>query len=628
MQPNNGLTSDSIRLEYERRLAEAEREIARLTAKSRYFSQARAIVFFAAAAAFGHGWFSGRGGGWYVAGGLLAVAFLILITLHEFLLVRLGRCQILAQLQLEGIARIDRNWNRLPLQDLEIPARFRAVSDDLDIFGPHSLFHLIGTPRTPAGTRRLRDWLIEPASSEQVAHRQQAVRDLGPRLDLREEFFLESRLLDANGKSIEQFIAWAEAEPWLRRAPWLVGLCRCCPVTVLSALTLTATQRITVEHGFYIFVSALVVNVVILVLFAGRVHELFQAINRGGNEVRRFAALFRLLGGAADSDPLINQLQQRASLEDGGIAMAMRRLQRITRLANIQHSAIFFIFVYIPLQFLLLFDFHLLWLYESWQQKYAGRVRDWFEALGEFEALTAFATLHYEQPQWTFPRINVGSGRISAKNLGHPLIPDARRVGNDLEVGPPGRVLLVTGSNMSGKSTLLRSLGVCTVLAQAGAPVSADAFEMPPVRLATSVRIRDSLASGVSFYMAELLRLKEIVDSARQIPADSAWMLLYLLDEILLGTNSRERHIAVEQVLEYLLNQQAIGAITTHDLELASSPRIAQRCDCVHFRETILGMESERPIAFDYKLRTGVSTTTNALALLKIVGLSQLPPPQ
>jgi len=624
---SNALPSNPIRLEYERRGAAAEREIARLTGKSRYYSLARAIAFFSAAAAFGHGWLRGHEGGWYLAGGLFAVGFLVLITLHEFLLVRLGRWQIVSQLQQEGIARLDRRWNRLPLLDTEVPASFRAVADDLDLFGPQSLFHLIGTPRTPAGIRRLRDWLVDPASSELVTKRQQSVRILGPRLDLREEFFVESRLLDAHGKSIEQFVAWAEAGPWLRRGPWLIGLCRICALAILSALTLTATQRISMEQGFYLFAAILVVNLIILVLFAGRVHELFQAINRGGNEVRRFTALFRLLSQVPGSDPLIAQLQHRASIEGGGIQTAMRQLQSITFLANIQHSPIFFIFVYLPLQFLFLFDFHVLWLYESWQRKYADRARDWFEALGEFEALAALATLHYEQPQWAFPKIVAGTSRINARNLGHPLISDTSRIGNDVGLGPPGRVLLVTGSNMSGKSTLLRSLGVCSVLAQAGGPVSADAFELPPVRLATSVRIRDSLASGVSFYMAELLRLKEIVESARQVPADAPCLLLYLLDEILLGTNSRERHIAVEQVLEYLLGQRAIGAITTHDLELASSPRIADRCDCVHFRETILAAGSERPIAFDYKLRTGVSSTTNALALLKIVGLSASRPP-
>jgi DNA mismatch repair ATPase MutS len=190
-----------------------------------------------------------------------------------------------------------------------------------------------------------------------------------------------------------------------------------------------------------------------------------------------------------------------------------------------------------------------------------------------------------------------------------------------VEIGPAGSVLLVTGSNMSGKSTLLRAVGVNAVLAQAGAPVCAESLVMPPVVLATSMRIRDSLVDGVSFYMAELMRLKEIVDLARGAVPRGDRLLLYLLDEILLGTNSRERHLAVVRVLEHLLRCGAIGAVSTHDLELATTEPLTEACRCVHFSETLHDAHAERPMTFDYKLRSGVATTSNALKLLEIVGL-------
>jgi DNA mismatch repair ATPase MutS len=176
---------------------------------------------------------------------------------------------------------------------------------------------------------------------------------------------------------------------------------------------------------------------------------------------------------------------------------------------------------------------------------------------------------------------------------------------------------------MSGKSTLLRAIGMSAVMAQAGAPVCATQLRMPPLAVATSMRVRDSLESGVSFYMAELLRLKQIVDLARNAAARPGRLLLYLLDEILIGTNSRERHIAVVRVMEHLLRHNTIGAVSTHDLELAASPSLTAACRCVHLRETLHGENAAQIMTFDYRLRPGVATTSNALKLLEIVGLGE-----
>ncbi|MCH5374628.1 MAG: DNA mismatch repair protein, partial [Planctomycetes bacterium] len=224
---------------------------------------------------------------------------------------------------------------------------------------------------------------------------------------------------------------------------------------------------------------------------------------------------------------------------------------------------------------------------------------------------------------WSFPDVDVTAEKFTARGLGHPLLPVDCVVPNDVEVGPRDTFLLVTGSNMSGKSTLLRSIGVNAVLAEAGSPVCAAQLIMPPGVLATSMRVHDSLELGVSFYMAELMRLKEVVDSAGRMKARVDRRLLYLLDEILQGTNSRERHIAVERVLHHLLRHGAIGAVSTHDLELATSPLLRESCRAVHFRETLHGHGHERPMTFDYRLRQGVATTTNALKLLEIVGLGE-----
>ena len=292
-------------------------------------------------------------------------------------------------------------------------------------------------------------------------------------------------------------------------------------------------------------------------------------------------------------------------------------------MASIVHSPLLFLLFYIPLQIVTLWDFHVLWLLERWQQRHGRHVRIWFQALGEFEALNSLAGLAHDNPDWAFPEIDESSSTLVARGLGHPLIHADFRIGNDVKVGPRGTFLLVTGSNMSGKSTLLRSLGTNVVLAQAGGPVCAAHMRMPPVLLATSMRVRDSVVDGVSFFMAELQRLKVIVQRAHSCAERENGMLLYLLDEILQGTNSRERHIAVAQVVGHLLDCGAIGAISTHDLELAGNERLADSCRAVHFRETLHYDGLGLPMTFDFKLRKGIATTTNALKLLEILGLTQ-----
>jgi DNA mismatch repair ATPase MutS len=194
-------------------------------------------------------------------------------------------------------------------------------------------------------------------------------------------------------------------------------------------------------------------------------------------------------------------------------------------------------------------------------------------------------------------------------------------VGSDFSVGPPGTFLLVTGSNMSGKSTLLRALGVNITLAQAGGPVCADALSLPPITLATTIRVQDSLEQGVSYFMAELQRLKEVVTIATQTSAAGERLPFFLLDEILHGTNTAERQIAVRQIVRHLLSLGATGAVSTHDLTLAQTPEIASTAQLVHFTETFTRSPEGLKMTFDYKLRPGIATSTNALKLLEMVGL-------
>jgi hypothetical protein len=497
------------------------------------------------------------------------------------------------------------------------------MAGDLDLVGHASLFQLVCVANTPIGQQVLLDWLLNPAPPEAILLRQAAVADLAPRHELRERLQLEGRLLGDRGQATERFLEWAEGEPWLLRRPWLLWLSRLVPGAGLVSIVLGILGWIPPSAAAVAVLSVMLGNFLLSVLFVGAAHDIFARIRTRSGEVRRYLDMFRLMYSMPDSASELDRIKRDATERGGGVLPGLGRLNRIALLASIHHSPMLFILVYLPAQFLLLYDFQILARLERWQIGHGRYARNWFSALGEFEALCSLGTLLYDNPGWTFPEVAEASDRFEADDLAHPLLPGSTGVPNDVVVGPRGSFLLVTGSNMSGKSTLLRAIGVNAVLAQAGGPVAAARLRMPPVMLATSMRVHDSLEDGVSFYMAELMRLKEIVDLARSRVVRGSRTLLYLLDEILLGTNSRERHIAVVRVLEYLLRHEALGAISTHDLELASSEPLASACRCVHFRETLQPGDAQRPMTFDYRLRDGVASTSNALKLLELVGLDE-----
>jgi DNA mismatch repair ATPase MutS len=277
--------------------------------------------------------------------------------------------------------------------------------------------------------------------------------------------------------------------------------------------------------------------------------------------------------------------------------------------------------LYVPIQALTLWDLHVLLALERWKRDGGRDARRWLETLGETEALAALAGLRRDNPDWTVPSIEREGDAFRAVLLGHPLLRDDSRVENDVTIGPPGTFLLVTGSNMSGKSTLLRAVGVNAVLAQAGGPVCAAALVLPAVELWTSARVQDSLERGVSFFLAELQRLKLIVDAATRAREQGGPRVMYLLDEILQGTNTAERSVAARRVIAYLVEQRAIGAVSTHDLALVDDPRLAESAVSVHFTDTVGEGLDAPPMSFDYRLRPGVATTTNALRLMRLIGL-------
>lgn len=546
--------------------------------------------------------------GWYAGAAVALAVFGGLALVHDRVLQAKGRVGELRALNREAEARLTRDWAALPPP---VQPPFDADNPsvrDLDLFGPRSLLHLLSTAHTPMGLATLGRWLLSPAPPDEIRQRQGVVRALAPELDLRQNLEVTARLLRSEKFDTRSFMAWAESRPWLTSRGWLVWLARGLAVGAVAALAASIAGLIP----FRFWILVLMINAVLNHLLSRRIQPVLARVTMRSRGIAASARLFALVEGEPNArDPVADRLSTSGHTVSDEIA----GLSKTLVLADFRHSS-----VHGLVDALFFWDLHVLLQLERWQTRCGAHVRQWFEAIGEIEALAALAGLHHDHPAWVFPDVSPEHRTMTARALAHPLLPPSEVVGNDVTVGPPGSFLFVTGSNMSGKSTLLRAIGSNVVLAQAGAPVCAAALTMPPLTLGTSILVEDSLADGVSFFMAELQRLKHVVDAAERCASEGR-CFLYLLDEVLRGTNSVERREAMRRVVGHLLKIGALGVISTHDLELARLDELSTACDQVHFRETLHPEAEHTVMTFDYRLRPGVATTVNALRLLRLVGL-------
>ena len=560
---------------------------------------------------------------WYVLAGVAFVAFLFIAFYHEGIESRRQTHQVWRRLFKWSLARLQRNWDQLKLIEVPISEQFSAFTKDLDLFGRSSLFQLVGGVETPAGIRLFRDWILSVPESQQIRDRQAAISELESQTEFRNQFRFLCHLLSAGDGGPDSLTEWAETPKQFDKAGLIkVGAKILALITGFLLIGVIA-QIIPLPIGGPCLLALLAINFLYTASFAGRIHSIFNMVSTRHGEIGHYYIAFQQIKRADFQSPMLDGLKQELFSDESDVLSATNHLGRIAWRANLRRHGMLFI-AYIVLQFCFLWDFHTLGNLESWRDKYGLRVRRWFEILGQWEVLAALAQFSTDHVEWQTPVIEdrpKDDVVITCKSLGHPLIDDEIRVCNDVTIGPSGSVLLVTGSNMSGKSTLLRSIGLNVILAHLGAPVCAESMNLSPTRIETSMRIQDSLADGVSFFMAELKRLKQIVDIAREYETDSKTTVLFLLDEILQGTNSQERHIAVTRVIRHLIEHHAIGAVSTHDLELGTSGELKDACCPIHFRESFETIDGKKVMTFDYLARQGISTTTNALKLLELVGL-------
>ncbi len=589
-------------------LAEYSQRLVARRAEERRWSRADARLSYARLGVFGLGVLLAVGvvradlPGWVLAGPVAAFGFLM--QRHDHVLRRHTAALRAIAFYQHGIARIEDVW----VGTGETGERFRddhhLYANDLDLFGNGSLFQLLSIAATPAGEEALAAWLKHAAEPAEIRLRQEAVVELTPALDLRES--LGRAAIDVRaGVQTDTLLTWAEDPP--RLAPqWLAWVARAFTVAVVAAMVWLAT---TGE------VSMLLVVLAAQSIFAfPQMRRIVQVLHRADAATRDLGTLSRLLSRIETETFQSSRLQQvQHRLRTGSVSAshAIRTLQRLVEIHDWQHNNVF-----LALSIPFMLGVHLAWAMEGWRRRHGASVRQWLAAAGEFEALVSLSAYRYEHPDDPFPEIVSGGGRVArfqGTGLGHPLLPAARMVRNDVSLDEGTRLLVVSGSNMSGKSTLLRTVGANAVLAFAGAPVRAASLQLSPLTIGATLRIQDSLLEGRSRFYAEITRIRELADAAR-----GAQPLLFLLDELFHGTNSHDRLVGASGVLKSLLDRGSVGLITTHDLALtAIADDLSGRAANVHFEEWFDAGE----MRFDYRLKPGRVTRSNALALMRAVGL-------
>ncbi len=534
------------------------------------------------------------------AAALVFAALSVLIALLE---ARMARREAEAGYYQAGLARLEgRKAEGAPGGErFADPTHPYAV--DLDLFGPASLFSVLCAARTAAGQGTLAGWLTQGSAVDEIQQRQQAVAELAGLLPLRRDLWLAGGLL---GQQVRE----DALEAWLSAPAAAVSAGRRVAAAGLGLCGVAVLYAFAQPH--YLGAAALVV--LLQQWFARRYRPLVKAVAsnvfRRAYELRVVARVAGRLERERFTSPRLAALQAGLSQDGRSSSQHVLHLVRLVDWFESRRNQLFGIVAWT-----LLLPEQLALAIEAWRGRHGTLAVRWLATIGEMEALASLATFAFEHPEYPFPELDASARPPSlvATGLGHPLIPAKVRVVNDVRLAEDCRLLVVTGSNMSGKSTLLRSVGVNVALAQAGGPVCAARMALSPLRIGASLRAQDSLEQGVSRFFAEIKRLHAILAMAGQSPP-----VLFLLDEILNGTNSHDRREGADAVVRKLLERGAIGLLTTHDLALSS---LAEAPDIhganIHFQDTI---EGDRLI-FDYKIRSGVVTRRNALDLMRMVGI-------
>ncbi len=537
---------------------------------------------------------------------LAALGFAYLVIRHNRVLRIKGYVLALYTINENSLKRLDGKWTSFPDVGEDFKDENHAYAIDLDIFGRGSLFQWLNSTQTIFGRRRLKEVLTQlPDHPEEIKQRQDAILDLSGKLTWRQRFIAEGMINTSKLTDVEPLLNWADEINEFYCRPIVKVVFRIMPIVTTLLIIFYYISSLV---PFYWPLLALVVQALILFSFSKERSRALNAVFKYEGSIKVYYRMLRLLENRRFSTDLLNKFQSQLRNKDNMPAfIQVEKLAKIADSIASRGNAIFLI-----INIITLWDFQCMIALEGWKKRSGPLLHRWLQAIGEVEALISLAVIAHDHPKWALPKIVQGPPFVMVNALGHPLL-NTGRVTNDLKLHSSAGILLITGSNMSGKSTLLRTAGLNLVLAYAGAPVCAEQFSCSLLRIYTCMRVSDNLEKSISSFYAELLRIKMIVEASKDTRP-----LFFLLDEIFKGTNSQDRHTGAKILIKQLSQKGAVGLVSTHDLELGELEKESGgKVKNYHFREYYQNDQ----ICFDYRLRSGIATTQNALYLIKLVGI-------
>jgi len=535
---------------------------------------------------------------------IFIIVFSILVYHHNQLTYLSRHFEFLSQVNEDEILRIQGK-----LDTFENGRQFQKENHpyhiDLDIFGSNSLFQLLNRTTTFWGRKVLSSWISDPAVKEEIQARQAAIQELAEDINWSQEF-------QATGKHHEDhanvgvFLSWLENDPLILGNRFYDFIRFFGPFTLLTFFVFFLFSVIS----FIWILFGITIHALVLLFVLEKVKIIHESTASSIKSLQSFEALITMVEKKKFRSNWLQKTKSIFQVEGLPASRTVGHLKRIfQRLDNR------FNLIYQLVNLILLLDIHYAISAEKWKKRQPDNIKKWFLRMGEMEALNSLTGYHHANPEYSFPEISREAFLLQAENMGHPLIPYNQRVNNDFSLEGQGTIALVTGSNMAGKTTFLRTVGVNTVLALMGAPVCADSMKVSNFRVFTSMRTQDNLEENISSFYAELKRIRQLFDYIK-----NGYSLFFLLDEILKGTNSHDRHLGAVSLVHQLSGENITGLISTHDLELAKNAKKATRIVNYSFESSIHGDE----IFFNYKLKPGICQTFNASKLMEKMGIRLL----
>lgn len=511
---------------------------------------------------------------------------------------------ILKEINIGSIKRISGEWTDFSDKGDEFKDENHNFSYDLDIFGHGSLFQWINSAHTHLGRVTLANILSQPCKNKELINkRQEAIHELSSKRWWRHRLKAESMLIDENDN--EDLFKWASNINPIYSKSVIILILRLLPIITVGTLALSyLTNIISMKLPFLL----LLIQFFLTYMNIAKKNEELNLLYKYRNNIRVYKKILNHFEKIKFDSNYINELKIKLNNNKGfTTAQQLNKLEKLADSISNRNNLIFF-----PINIIMLWDYQCMIDLQYWKNESGLLVKRWIQVIGEIEALSSLATIEYDYPNWTIPIISDVSSYFKAKSLGHPLISN-NQVCNDIDIKKPSNILLITGSNMSGKSTFLRTIGINLVLAYSGSPVCAKNMECSIMNIYTCMRTSDNLEKNISSFYGELLRIKKIIEATKNDE-----QIFFLLDEIFKGTNSHDRHVGAKILIRQLYNNGAVGLVSTHDLELGELENESHgNFKNYHFQEYY----KDNNIHFDYKLRLGIATTRNALYLIKMIGI-------